>query len=151
MSETPEQPTPNRPAAVLFKPPLLAATLRSCAVLVVVLLLIGPAIVYPAWTSHGQAGLVAALIAGAVCLLAGIAALAITGLTRNTPNALNGILASILFRTMIPLGAAVVLSESNRSLAEAGIFGLFVWFYLLTLVVETLLSVRLVNSSSDAT
>ncbi|MAG93603.1 MAG: hypothetical protein CMJ48_07620 [Planctomycetaceae bacterium] len=129
---------------------MLAPTLGSCAILVLVLLVISPAIAYPAWSAHGQTGLIAASLAGLVCLLAGIAALAVTGLTQNTPNALNGLLASILFRTMIPLGAVFALSKSNRSLAEAGIFSLFVCFYLLTLVVETLLSVRLVNSPSDA-
>ena len=45
--------------------------------------------------------------------------------------------------------AAIILTTSSPALARGGVFGATVVFYLLTLIFETILSVRLVNSTSD--
>lgn len=112
--------------------------------LVVVLLAAG------AWSfeRHGESGLVAALVAFAVCWTAGAAALAITGLARTPERAMHGLLLSMLVRMGLPLAAGIVLQGRGGPLAEANVFGLIVVFYLVMLAVEAFLSVRLVKQTA---
>ena len=93
--------------------------------------------------THGAAGVWAAAIAVGICWLASTAALIVSGLWVNTPNAVNGQLGSILLRTVVPLVAAIVLEKQVPFLAAAGIFGMMVPAYLVSLVAETLLSLWL--------
>lgn len=85
-----------------------------------------------------------------VCWLGAFIALVITGVLRGTPQAINGILGATLFRMGIPLAAGFLLSSSSEALAKAGVFGMVVCYYLLTLVVETLLSLRLIQPAPKA-
>lgn len=102
-----------------------------------------------AWgsSSHGQAGIWAAVIATLVCWVCSTAALIVSGLVTNTPMALQGQLASIMLRTALPLMAAIFLEQQVPMLAAAGIFGMMVPAYLVSLVTETLLAVWLVGGT----
>ena len=98
-----------------------------------------------AWGSsaHGTAGIWAAVIAVLVCWVCSTAALIVSGLVANTPLAIQGQLASIMLRTVLPLMAAIFLEQQVPMLAAAGIFGMMVPAYLVSLVTETALAVWL--------
>ena len=119
--------------------------LFGCAILLVVVLVSFPFAAWVTYLRYGTPGVAASAIAAFVCGSAAIMALVFTIVTRNTPNAVAGLFFSIFLRTFIPLLAALILSNSSESLAEAGIFGQIVVFYLLLLPVETVLAVRLMN------
>jgi hypothetical protein len=97
------------------------------------------------FANFGGAGIVAALVAVLVCGLPAAAALVVSGLLTGTPQALNGLLGSILLRTFIPFALAVVLHLQVPYLAEAGVFGMTVVAYLVALVTETLLTLWLIG------
>lgn len=100
---------------------------------------------------HGRSGvdgLFAACAAASVCWLASMAALVVVKVSTDMQNRLAGVFGGMLLRTGVPLVAAVILTSSSPALARGGVFGATVVFYLLTLVFETVLSVRLVNSTN---
>lgn len=88
-------------------------------------------------------------LAAVICGIAGTIAYFVVWFTRGTGYSMEGMLASMLFRTLIPLVSApcvaVLLPDSNK----ANIFENFVVFYLLTLFMETLLSVHLTKRFDD--
>ncbi len=53
----------------------------------------------------------------------------------------------MIFRMGVPLVFGVALQQGHEQLAAAGIFGTILLYYLLSLVVETLLSLRLIPST----
>ena len=95
---------------------------------------------------HGSWGVVAAMVAATICWVSCSLALACVALFQRT-QPVAGILGSMLFRMGIPLILGVALQHNHEQLAAAGIFGTVLLYYLLSLVVETLLSVRLIPSS----
>lgn len=113
--------------------------------LVVVFAIAFPGFAYYGQQYHGHAGVLAAVVAAAVCLVAGLVALTFLALFREPQQAFNGIGLAMLFRMAIPMVAGVVLTNLGGPLAEAGVFGMIVGFYLVGLLVETLLAVRLVS------
>ena len=58
---------------------------------------------------------------------------------------MNGVGLAMLIRMAIPMATGMFLTKRGGPLAEAGLFGMIVGFYLVGLLVETLLTVRLVN------
>ena len=50
----------------------------------------------------------------------------------------------MVFRMGLPLVVGVILDRRGGPLSEAGVFGMIVAFYFVTLIVETWLAVRLV-------
>ena len=117
----------------------------SCALLTGSMLLFFPAFAWFGYTRHNSDGLIAAAVAGAVCWLGATLALVIARLLGGPQYGVHGILLGIMFRTGIPFLLGSALSHFNRPLAEAGLFGMVVVYYLLTLVIETLLVIRLIN------
>lgn len=101
------------------------------------------------WSREGMTGLAASCLAAGVCWAASLAAIFITARTCNTPKALAGVLGGILVRTGVPMAAAVAASNLSQPLAEAGVFGKFVIFFLISLAVETWRAVAIVNASCD--
>jgi hypothetical protein len=94
-------------------------------------------------------GVAAASVAAAVCWLGATLALVVAShYQKRAP--LTGLLLGMLFRMGFPLVAGLTLQETVPALAEAGIFGFVLAFYFLTLVVETLLSVRMVGPRTQA-
>lgn len=124
--------------------PKLAA---ACGVLALVMLVTLAALAAWGSSSHGQAGIWTAVIAVLVCWICSTAALIVSGLVANTPLAVQGQLASILLRTALPLMAAIFLEQQVPMLAAAGIFGMMVPAYLVSLVTETLLAVWLAGGT----
>ena len=73
----------------------------------------------------------------------GVVALVLTAALRSPKRAVAGVLLGMLFRMGVPLGTGIFLHRQGGPLAKAGVFGMILGFYLLTLLVETLLALRL--------
>lgn len=123
--------------------------ISGCAILLAVVVVSFPFVGWVAYLRYGLAGVAASAVAAFVCSSAAILALVFTIVTRNTPNAVAGLFFSIFLRTCVPLLAALILLNSGGFLAESGIFGQIVVFYLLLLPVETVLAVRLMNRKTE--
>src|SRR5262245_49904748 len=82
-----------------------------------------------AFQLHGRTGVLAALVAAAVCWLSAVLAISLTALFRGPQGALYGLLFGMLFRMGLPLGAALVLSRNSATLAGAGVVGSIAAFY----------------------
>ncbi len=121
----------------------------SCVVLTVVVALVLPVVALALRARNGSDGVLAACIAAGICWVASITALVVAKITTDTQLRLAGVFASMALRTGIPLIAAILLTSTSPTLTRGGVFGATVVFYLLTLMLETVLSVRLVNSTSD--
>jgi len=91
----------------------------------------------------GWMGVLSAAIAGAVCWIGAAAALMATALMHKQ-SPLGGLFLGMAFRTGLPLVAGMVLHSSAPDLANAGIFGFVLCYYLLALAVETPLAVRMI-------
>lgn len=98
---------------------------------------------------HGANGWATAGLAGGVCWVAGLAALAIVAVTRG-PNAVSGVLLAMMVRLGGPMLLAIAIDSRGGPLKEAGFFQLVVMSYLATLAVETLLMVRMVPPTGKA-
>lgn len=98
---------------------------------------------------HGATGWIAALSAGVLCWVAGMCALAIVSRSRG-PNAVSALLLAMLIRLGGPMAVGLMVDSSGGPLAQSGFFGLVVASYLVTLVVETLLMVRMIPVKSAA-
>ena len=118
----------------------------SVIALTVVLMAIFPLFAAAGYVGHGRVGVWAAAVAGGICWLGATAALVLMGLLRGGPQVLYGLLLGIFFRMGLPLVVGLILNRSGGPLAEAGVFGMIVGYYLVSLFAETLLSVRLVGS-----
>ena len=119
--------------------------IRSClaltAIVLVALLLVGGVV----GSTRGMNGVLAALTAAAICWLGSTVALLLAGYTSRSNQAVQGHLLGMFFRLGLPLAAGMILQKARGSLADAGVFGLIVVFYLVTLVAETLLSLRFIK------
>jgi hypothetical protein len=127
----------------------LGAGSRLLVLLAVVVLVLG--VVAPlAYGARGSAGLAAASLAAAICLLGGGFSLVAGEILSGEKLILARLLAEMAFRMGLPLAACVVVLLNARPLVEAG-FGIYLLvFYLPVLVVEILLSVaRLENRAAD--
>jgi hypothetical protein len=98
-----------------------------------------------ACSRHGIAGLEAVLVAAGTCWISSVAALYLTEKLRLAGHIIPGVFAGMLLRLALPLATGIFLSEWGGALADAGVFGFIVVFYLVTLAVETALSVRLIQ------
>jgi hypothetical protein len=109
-------------------------------------------VVFPAFAGIGHwraggLGVAAAGVAAGVCWTGGFLALIAAGLFRSSRNAVNGILLGMACRTGLPLVAGAILHSHGGALAAAGVFGMILGYYLVTLVVETLLAIRVTDAS----
>lgn len=123
---------------------LAASCTALVATVVVAYLLIAPlaARVYGgmAWWSAGTAAL--------VCGICATLALLISGLVRNPRSSVVAVLGGVLIRMGAPLAIGTYVTSHGGALADAGFFGMIFAFYLITLVVETLLSLSLVRDTA---
>ena len=104
-----------------------------------------PVFAYFGFRAHGEAGVLAAVVAAVVCLGAGLVALIFLASFRKPQQAFTGVGLAMLFRMAIPMATGAVLTKLGGPLAQAGVFGMIVGFYLVGLLVETLLAVRMVS------
>ena len=87
----------------------------------------------------GRDELTAVLVAAAVCTLCANAALVLATVWQGTPAGVSGALAGTLVGMLPPLAAGFALQRRGGALAEAGVFGWIVVFYVAALIVKTLL------------
>lgn len=124
-----------------------ASLWTALALLTVVTVVVFPVFVGVGYSRAGWLGVAAAGVAGGVCWVSGLLALVAAGSFRSSGNAVNGILVGMACRTGIPLAAGVMLHSSGGALAAAGVFGMILGYYLVTLAAETLLAVRVTADS----
>jgi len=93
-----------------------------------------------AWSLSGTPGIAAAAIAAGVCLAGAVPALAAVYYLRGEKGALYGLLLAITFRMGIPLAFAMSPLFREGLLASVGIINYLLCFYMVTLAVETVLS-----------
>ena len=95
-------------------------------------------------------GIFATALAAVVCWISAAAALMITVQTSGGPQAVTGMFLAIMARTFPPLIVGVASTTVHSRLAASGLFGLLVIFYLITLVVETCVAVKIISIRSRA-
>jgi len=87
---------------------------------------------------------------GGVCWVAGAAALVATFFANRIGSPIQGVLAGMLFRMGLPLAAVLALPRLDERLAATGVVTTIVGVYLVALVVETLLSLKMVPAPGQA-
>ncbi|MFV1965275.1 MAG: hypothetical protein ACC628_07605 [Pirellulaceae bacterium] len=120
----------------------------ACLLLSGAMLLAFPGFAAYGHARHGTIGVYAAATAGAICWAGALGALVLAGLLQGGPHAIHATLLGTFFRMGGPLIAGLLMNQTGGPLAEAGVFGMIVGYYLVGLVVETLLSVRLIGRSA---
>jgi hypothetical protein len=95
----------------------------------------------------GMAGVQSVLLAFGVCCVAGVSAYAIAVYTVGTPNAMPGMMGGMLFRTVLPIVAGMVGSNSSQQLHAVGFMGHCMLLFLVGLISEVILNVRLIQSA----
>lgn len=94
-----------------------------------------------AYAISGSAGVIAATVAGGVCLVGAEFALIATLPFSGPSAAMVSLAVGMLARTLIPLSAGVVLHASVPFLAGAGMIIYLLIFYMIALATETVLTV----------
>jgi hypothetical protein len=125
----------------LRRPPRLWA---ACAALTVVTLVALPIFGWVGYSASGIAGVWAAGAAAGVCWFGATIALLLVGVSHGPTQVVSRVLAGMTFRMGMPLVVGLILDRRGGPLSEAHVFGMIVAFYLITLVVETWLALRLV-------
>jgi len=123
---------------------------RACALLAAALLALLPCFASYAYSTNGSAGILAALVACSICLLCGILALCITAISQKLGQGVQGILGAMLVRMSVPLLALLALPKIGGPFAKSGITGMLMAYYLVTLAVETWLSLRFVPATKNS-
>ena len=124
--------------------------IRSClaltAIVLLALLIVGGVV----GSTRGVNGVLAASTAAGICWFGSTLALLIAGYTSRSNQAVQGYLLGMFFRFGLPIGAGMLLQSAGGALAESGVFGLIVVFYLVTLVTETILSLGFIKRAKSA-
>jgi hypothetical protein len=124
--------------------------MASCAVLA---LAIAPvAILVAALCNRGLSSdaLVCAGLGGGVCWLAATLALTATFLGCRFHAPVQGVLAGMLFRMGLPLAAMVVFPRVDGLREIAGVTTTILGVYLIALVIETMLAIRMVPQHASS-
>lgn len=114
---------------------LAGAMLSSCALLTY----------FYAWPMYGRDGVVASLSAAAVCWAGAGLAMTASTLMREPERALALTAVGMALRMGLPLVAVMVVMLPGGPLAQAGFVICILAYYLVALVVETWLTVKLVS------
>jgi hypothetical protein len=102
---------------------------------------------------HGRHGMLAAVAlwaAALTCWLSATCALVLAARLSGTRWAVSGIMAAGLVRFSLPLMVVAASALVQGPLSQAGLFGYMVAFFMLSLVVETLLLVAILRSTEAA-
>jgi hypothetical protein len=99
---------------------------------------------------YGNGAYLASAISALLIWSVGSLSLLIVALAPTPQARINAALLGMLIRMALPMVAIAYLSKSNHPLAAEGIVGLLVVHYLLGLIVETLLSVRMTSAMSNS-
>lgn len=130
------------------EPPSLRKVLLCCLVLTLLMAMAAVVAVVVGYERYGTTGIVSAAVAAATCWLASVAALVVVAMTTATPNALAGIFGAMGLQMGFPLAAMITLPSVSPVLSKAGIAGMFLAFFLVSLIVETSLSIVIVSGPS---
>ncbi|MEQ8788742.1 MAG: hypothetical protein RIC55_20695 [Pirellulaceae bacterium] len=122
----------------------------SCLILVGVLVLAFPAYAWFGYARSGANGIAVAAVALLVCGASAVLALLVTGLLQGGKQAVNALLSGMALRMGVPFAAGMLLQSQGGPLAEAGVFGMILAYYLLALAVETVLSLRLIKQPANS-
>lgn len=120
----------------------------SVAILTAILAAAFPLFAFYGHVQHGAWGVRAAGVAASLCWFGCSMALMCTVVFHRV-NPVVGVLGAMFFRLGVPLVLGLVLQHNHPDLAQAGVFGTILVYYLLSLVVETILSVRLIPSQQQ--
>jgi hypothetical protein len=123
-----------------------SSLVARATVLTIAMALLFAAVAPVAHHLAGRLGLVAAAVAGLMCLLPAVSALFISGALRGTEHALTGLLSAMLVRTGVPLVLALLILRRGP-LVDAGAVHYLVVFYLMALGLETWLSLPVLESN----
>lgn len=116
--------------------------------LILTFIMLGAFPLFATWghVHDGLAGVAASAVAGGVCWGGCLVALVLAGWFRDPKHFLYGWLLGLVFRMVIPFMVGLGLAKSGGPLAEAGVFGMIVVYYLIGLTAETSLAVWLRGS-----
>jgi hypothetical protein len=126
----------------------LQSVIASCALLGIVIAPLALAIAALWNRGFTRESLLVATIAGIVCWTSGATALSITAVSTRWGTPVQGVLLAMLFRMGLPLAALIAFSKADHPLAAAGLAPTTLGVYLAALVVETLLALRMVPTST---
>ena len=99
---------------------------------------------------YGAAGATLALLSMSSCGLCSASALVLVGVTAGTPQAFNGVMGSILLRTLGPLGVGAAWQLTHPNWPVDNLIAVHVSLFLVSLTVETILVVDIVSNSSGS-
>ena len=122
------------------------------AFLIITLVLGGvfPLIAWIGYEQYQQAGLKAVLIAALLCWVASIIGMIPSILVRYSEQpeqGVNAVLMGTLIRMSIPLGGGFILHQSVEKLADAKILMFTLIYYLIALIVDTILALKFVQAN----
>jgi hypothetical protein len=89
-------------------------------------------------------------LAAAICWIGAMVSLVLLHVLRMRGSPMAGAMLGMLVRMTIPLGIIAAATMQGGRLAEAGLAGQLVVFYLVTLAIETCLSVALMRTAPQA-
>lgn len=116
-----------------------------CAVLVLVLGVVGAALAFWRYSEAGRPGVSAALLATGVCLVGSVGAFLATALMRSPQAVVGGVLIGMMFRMGLPLVILLSTFQGGGPLIAAGLVTCFLLCYPVGLLTETLLVLPLVK------
>jgi len=114
------------------------------------LLALLPLFVAAGYFLSGPIGIVAALVACGICLASGELALCISAITQKLNQGVQGILGAMLVRMAVPLFSLILLPKIGGPLVAGGVTGMIMAYYLITLAIETWLSLRFVPATKKS-
>jgi hypothetical protein len=120
---------------------LLAQAVALCALLALLWCLLAPL----AYGLSGANGLWAAAVGAAATLSGGLVALALISLCQGPQAALASMLLGMMARMVLPLAIGVALTLKVTWLADAGMIFYLLVFYLVTLALETAITLAKVQ------
>jgi len=141
-----DQQASNASRSSLSLPGLIA----SCALLAVVL---APTALAVAWLAAGELSpqtIISAAVGGSVCFLAAALALTTTYLANRFQAPVQGVLVAMLLRMGLPLVALIALPNMGGTIATSRVTSTILGVYLIALVLETILSLRMIAPRPDA-
>jgi hypothetical protein len=129
----------------------LSGELRACASIAVVVALAAPVVAMLAGRTAGAPTWTTTSLAGFVCWFSASLSLVVAHRCQLRGSAMVGVFAGMLIRMSIPLAVGVAVTAHGGALAREGLFGQLLIFFLLTLVVETWLSLALARATLAST
>ena len=125
-------------------------TLRFAHAILAIVMLVtcGLLTYFYAWAFHGREGIVSSLSAGAVCWAGAGLSMTATTVFRQPERALALTAVGMALRMGLPLVAVIVVMLQNGPLSRSGFVICILIYYLVSLLVETWLTVKLVSSAN---